>query len=65
MGYLSNKAAYQPGKIVTTSVTFLYNSQQGQAWIDEYIDELTDALSSKSPVGAAPPVPLWRAATAR
>jgi hypothetical protein len=48
MGYLSNKAAYQPGKIITISVTFLYNSQQqGQAWIDEYIDKLTEALSSK------------------
>jgi hypothetical protein len=50
MGYLSNKAACQPGKIVTISVTFLYNSQQGQAWIDEYIDKLTEALSSKKPV---------------
>ncbi len=48
MGYLSNKAAYQPGKIVTVSVTFLYNSQQqGQAWIDEYIGKLTKALGSK------------------
>jgi len=48
MGYLSNKAAYQPGKIVTISVTFVYNSQQqGQAWIDEYIDKMTLALGSK------------------
>jgi hypothetical protein len=48
MGYLSNKAAYQPGKIITISVTFLYNSQtQGQAWIDEYIDKLTERLSPK------------------
>ena len=48
MGYLPNKAAYQPGKIVTISVTFLYNSQQqGQAWIDEYIGKLTEALGSK------------------
>jgi len=48
MGYLPNKAAYQPGKIITVSVTFLYNSEQhGQAWIDEYIGKLTEALSSK------------------
>jgi hypothetical protein len=48
MGYLPNKALYQQGKIVTISVTFVYNSQQqGQAWIDEYIGKLTEALSSK------------------
>ncbi len=48
MGYLPNKVLYQPGKIVTISVTFLYNSQQqGQAWIDEYIEKLTEALSPK------------------
>jgi hypothetical protein len=48
MSYFANKAAYQPGKIVTISVTFVYNSQQqGQAWIDEYIDKLTSALGSK------------------
>ena len=48
MGYLPNKAAYQPGKIVTISVTFVYNSQQqGQAWIDEYIGKLTEARGSK------------------
>jgi hypothetical protein len=48
MGYLPNKALYQPGKIVTISVTFVYNSQQqGQAWIDEYIGKLTEALGSK------------------
>ena len=48
IGYLSNKTPYQPGKIITISVTFLYNSQQqGQAWIDEYIDKMTSALASK------------------
>ncbi len=48
MGYLSNKTPYQSGKIITVSVTFLYNSQeQGQSWIDEYIDKLTEVLSPK------------------
>jgi hypothetical protein len=47
MGYLSNKALYQPGKIITISVNSLYNSQQqGQTWIDEYIGKITEALGS-------------------
>jgi len=48
IGYLPNKAAYQPGKIITISVTFLHKSkEQGQAWIDEYIDKMKLALNSK------------------
>ncbi len=48
MGYLSNKALYQPGKIITITVNSLYNSMgQGQAWIDEYIGKITAALGPK------------------
>jgi len=48
MGYLSNKALYQPGKIITINVDSLYNSMgQGQDWIDEYIDKVKSALNSK------------------
>lgn len=50
MGYLSNKALYQPGKIITINVDSLYNSLgQGQAWIDQYIDKLTRLLGGKYP----------------
>ena len=42
MGYLSNKALCQPGKIITVNVDSLYSSMgQGQAWIDPYIDKVT------------------------
>jgi len=47
-GYLPNKTLYHPGKLVSIKVTDLYKSQeQGQAWIDLYIDKLTALLGSK------------------
>jgi hypothetical protein len=47
--YNGKWTGYAGNKLIVIAVDNLYNSQgQGQAWIDEYIDKVTGALSSKS-----------------